>query len=336
MKIVKKILIVIAVLLLLISAIGLIFFPSQIHVERSVVINKDISTVYDQISNLKNFQSWSPWYERDTAASYTYSGPESGAGQSLHWDSKEKTVGKGSLTIADLVEDSVVNMDLAMDGGGGVAKAIYTLSPEGDATKMTWSMNMDAGMNPLMRIMGKFMDGMVGPDFEQGLNKLKARVESMPSSTSGISVEEVEVPETDYLFYHGKADINNISQFLGSSYQKIGVAMRKQKLQMAGAPFAIYYTDSQTAWEIDAAIAVNAPGKDDGDIKAGKLKAGKAVMVRFFGSYDQTPMGHKAADEYIKKNNKQVSGAPWEVYVTDPGAEKDTAKWEKDIYYPVQ
>jgi hypothetical protein len=128
MKIVKKILIVIAVLLLVISAIGLLFFPAQINVERSIVINKDISTVYDQISNLKNFQKWSPWYDMDTTASYTYSGPESGAGQALHWDSKVKNVGKGSLTIAELVEDSMVNMDLAMDGGGGVAKATYTLN----------------------------------------------------------------------------------------------------------------------------------------------------------------------------------------------------------------
>lgn len=336
MKIVKKILIVIAVLLLLISAIGLIFFPAQIHVERSVVINKDVSTVYEQISNLKNFQSWSPWYDMDTTASYTYSGPESGAGQALHWDSKEKNVGKGSLTIAEVVEDSMVNMDLAMAGGGEGAKAIYTLTPEGDATKMTWSMDMNAGMNPLMRIMGKFMDGMVGPDFEKGLNKLKARVETMPSLSSSITVEEVEVDDTEYLFVHGKANINNISQFLGASYGKIGAALGKQKLQMAGAPFAIYYSNSQTEWEMDAAIPVSGPGKDDGEIKAGKLKAGKAVMARFFGSYEQTGMAHQAANEFIKKNNKQVIGAPWEVYVTDPMVEKDTAKWETDIFYPVQ
>jgi hypothetical protein len=70
---------------------------------------------------------------------------------------------------------------------------------------MTWAMKMDAGMNPLMRIMGKFMDGMVGPDFEKGLNKLKARVESMPATSSSITVEEVEVDDIEYLFIHGKA-----------------------------------------------------------------------------------------------------------------------------------
>ena len=91
---------------------------------------------------------------------------------------------------------------------------------------------------------------------------------------------------------HGKANINNISQFLGASYGKIGAALGKQKLQMAGAVFAIYYSNSQTEWEMDAAIPVSGPGKDDGEIKAGKLKAGKAVMARFFGSYEQTGMAH--------------------------------------------
>jgi effector-binding domain-containing protein len=39
----------------------------------------------------------------------------------------------------------------------------------------------------------------------------------------------------------------------------------------------------------------------------------------------------------IKKNSiTTVIGAPWEVYVTDPMVEKDTAKWQTDIYYPVQ
>ena len=97
-----------------------------------------------------------------------------------------------------------------------------------------------------------------------------------------------------------------------------------------------YLPENKTEWEMDAAIPVSGPGKDDGEIKAGKLKAGKAVMARFFGSYEQTGMAHQAADEFIKKNNKQVIGAPWEVYVTDPMVEKDTAKWETDIFYPVQ
>ena len=60
------------------------------------------------------------------------------------------------------------------------------------------------------------------------------------------------------------------------------------------------------------------------------------VVASFYGSYDQTPAGHKAADDFIQKNGKKVVGAPWEIYVTDPMVEKDPKKWLTEICYPVE
>lgn len=38
----------------------------------------------------------------------------------------------------------------------------------------------DLGANPLARYFGLWMDGMVGPDFEEGLGRLKALSEAQP------------------------------------------------------------------------------------------------------------------------------------------------------------
>ena len=43
------------------------------------------------------------------------------------------------------------------------------LEPEGAATKVTWSFVGEAGNNPMMRYMGLMMDGMIGKDFDAGL-----------------------------------------------------------------------------------------------------------------------------------------------------------------------
>lgn len=32
----------------------------------------------------------------------------------------------------------------------------------------------------------------------------------------------------------------------------------------------------------------------------------------------------------------EAAGAPWEVYVTDPGAEPDQSKWRTDIFFPLR
>ena len=38
----------------------------------------------------------------------------------------------------------------------------------------------------------------------------------------------------------------------------------------------------------------------------------------------------------MKSEGLEAGGAPWEVYVTDPGAEPDKSKWRTDIFFPVR
>jgi hypothetical protein len=87
-----------------------------------------------------------------------------------------KEVGTGSMMITKSVPDSIVMMDLNFMENG-VAKAAYVLNDDAGKTKIIWTFDTEAGANPLFRIMGKFMDKMVGPDFEKGLGKLKQELE---------------------------------------------------------------------------------------------------------------------------------------------------------------
>ena len=51
---------------------------------------------------------------------------------------------------------------------GQPTQAISAVAIDGD-TQVTWTMDMDLGMNPVFRVMGLFMDGMIGPNLELGL-----------------------------------------------------------------------------------------------------------------------------------------------------------------------
>lgn len=196
---------------------------------------------------------------------------------------------------------------------------------------------MEMGFNPLLRILGKFMDGMVGKDFEKGLAKLKTVVENMPATSStGMKVEEVKISEMHYLAIRDTATVATIGMKLGKNYGIIGQAMKKQNLEMTGAPLAFYYSESSTSFDFEAAVAVNKAGKADGMVQPGVVKEGNALMVKFFGPYEKTADAHTLIHEYIGAHNKKIIGAPWEVYMTDPGMEKDTMKWETDVYYPVE
>lgn len=179
MKIIKRILFILAILLLVVAAIGLML-PSQVHVERSITINKPQEMVFNYVNNINNWNTWSPWYELDTTASYVLAGPESGIGAKLTWVSTNKDVGKGSMTYTEVKVPSMIKQEINFMEEG-LALGTYSFSSEGDGTKLNWSFEFDTGFNPLLRILGKFMDGMVGKDFERGLNKLKDLLENMPN-----------------------------------------------------------------------------------------------------------------------------------------------------------
>ena len=333
MKIFKRVLIAIAILLLVIAAIGFMF-PSKVHVERATVINQPKEKVFAYVNNLHNFNSWSPWHDMDTAATYTFEGPETGVGAAMKWESNNKDVGKGMMKFVEVVDGQMIREELSfMDEGS--AFATFTFAPEEAGTRVTWAFEFEVGMNPLLRIIGKFMDGMVGKDFEKGLARLKSNLEKMPAGPA-LSVEVIDFPGMHYLALRDTASLATIGQKLGEGYGRIGQAMGKQGLNMAGAPSAFYYSESSTGFDMDIAIPVDKPGKADGQVKPGEVKAGKVAMVRFYGPYEKTGDGHAAIHAYLGANNLQIAGAPWESYVTDPMMEKDTMKWETDIYYPLQ
>ncbi|MCC7232936.1 MAG: SRPBCC family protein [Bacteroidia bacterium] len=176
MKILKRILWILAVFLFLVTAVGILFFPSRIHIERSVIVHKDSGTVFRYLNNLKNWNNWSPWFDLDTTASYTFEGPASGPGAKMNWTSRIREVGAGSIEIIATEENQRIQADYRfMDKG--LAHGNFQLEETGNGTKLSWSLDFNAGWNPLLRILGTFMDGVAGKDIEKGLDRIKNNLE---------------------------------------------------------------------------------------------------------------------------------------------------------------
>lgn len=190
---IKKILLVVAVVL--VSVIGYLAFkgssmPDKMHIERSIVINAPTEIVFGQVNSLKNWEKWSPWFERDPNQKITYNNIPEGKGALYGWDGN-KEVGKGTMAIEDSRQNQLVEIDLKFtepfeanpDGGFDFSTV------EGGATKIVWRYDENVsslGTKMIYAAMGmneKKMDEMLGADFEKGLAKLK-------------SVAELEVPVT--------------------------------------------------------------------------------------------------------------------------------------------
>jgi uncharacterized protein YndB with AHSA1/START domain len=154
---------------------GSYLLPDHVTVQRQVLIQAPPAKVFALISSYKRFPEWSPWADIDPELRYTYTGPDSGVGQQMAWASNNPNVGSGTQTITEFVADSHLGVDLDL-GAMGKAKAFWDLKPVAEGTLATWGFNM--GLNSVLdRWTGLLMDRFVGPDYEKGLNRVKALAE---------------------------------------------------------------------------------------------------------------------------------------------------------------
>ena len=177
MKILKWLLWTVAVLAVLVVGGGLLL-PGTTHLERSISIQRPPAEVFATLNSFQRFNQWSPWFELDPSAKYTYAGPASGVGAKMAWVGNS-SVGSGSQEILESVPDSkIVN---ALDFGGSQAKAAFLLKPESGGTHLTWTLDSEHGYNPVNRLFGAFLlERFVGKDYEKGLAKLKSVLETEP------------------------------------------------------------------------------------------------------------------------------------------------------------
>ncbi|MNS90820.1 Polyketide cyclase / dehydrase and lipid transport [Janthinobacterium lividum] len=107
----------------------------------------------------------------------TFTGPANGLGAQYAWQGNDK-VGAGRMEITEAAqpERTVIKLDF-LKPFESHNTTTFTMTPEGDGTKVNWTMT---GPSPYVsKVMTVFvsMDRMIGKDFEKGLNNLKAAAE---------------------------------------------------------------------------------------------------------------------------------------------------------------
>ena len=145
--------------------------PGQVHVERSAVIDAAPEELFALIASNEGYQTFNPYKSADPDLKIALHGPSSGVGSGFDFDGKD---GKGTSVVSALEENRSVTMEIDLGAMGKPTQTFLLESTEG-GTRVTWGMDMAFGKNPIGRVMGLFMDRMVGGTFDTGLANL-ARV----------------------------------------------------------------------------------------------------------------------------------------------------------------
>ena len=115
--------------------------PANFRVTRTTVIAAPAEAVFVQVNELRKWEAWNPWGKIDPAMKLTYEGPASGAGAAYAWVGNND-VGEGRMTITESQPNERVQCKLEFfKPMTGTSTAEFTFKPEGNQTRVTWSMS---------------------------------------------------------------------------------------------------------------------------------------------------------------------------------------------------
>jgi uncharacterized protein YndB with AHSA1/START domain len=151
--------------------------PDTFRVERATSIKAAPEVIFSHLNDFRSWRGWSPWEKLDPALQRTYSGAAVGAGAVYEWKGNSD-VGAGRMEILESSPSSKLNIKLDFTEPFEAHNTTeFTLTPEGEATNVTWAMH---GPNLFIgKVLGLFMDmdGMIGKNIETGLANLKTVAE---------------------------------------------------------------------------------------------------------------------------------------------------------------
>ena len=329
-----------AVVVLLVVVVAVLAFtmPTHVSVTRSTKIDAPADYVMKHVNNFAQINAWSPWMDKDPEMTSSIEGEDGQVGTVYSWSGNED-VGKGEQTLTEISDGKVVSHLHFITPFEGEANATTTFSEVDGMTEVSWA--YDSEMPIPMNVMGLFMDmeEMLGPDFQKGMDNLKALVESNKSSKNefdGFTIETIDMPERTYIGARDTVPMAEMGAFFATNFGQIMGSMTKAGLEMAGMPSGLYFIwdEEGQSTEMMAAIPAAAGSELEG-FESFKI-GGKALKVDYYGPYEGAAGPHMAMEKYMKWHGSIMNGPAIEEYANDPTTVSDPSETHTIIYYPIE
>jgi len=169
---------IVLAIIALILILGLVA-PKNYEVNRSIIVNKPLSQVFDYLKYIKNQDHWSPWKKKDPNMKQTFEGIDGEVGFISKWVGN-KTVGEGEQEIKRIVQNESIETELRFLKPWESQSDAYIRveSINNQETKVIWGFSGKNKFPFSIFMLFMNMDKAVGKDFEEGLNNLKQQLEN--------------------------------------------------------------------------------------------------------------------------------------------------------------
>ncbi len=264
-----ELLISMAIVAVLFVIVG-VMLPSSRSLTESVETNRRLAIVFDTLNSFKRFDDWHPFALGQV--SLNRSGPDSGVGARIDYDSEVSGVGKGSWEIIESEQDSRVVYRIENDKRGRNKQTSFTLKPTGRGGRnieITQNYQVTYGWDLLGRYAGLYVSRNVGDTMKFGLGRLTNMLASVPNYDYRVEgsmltgLEFAEIPAENLLVVNaGAIERNNevIKKAMKDNVEWIKRTMDESGLEPIG-PVRIVTTEfARDTYTFDVVQAVRPKG----------------------------------------------------------------------------
>jgi len=173
------------VIVAVIGVLAAVVMPGSGHVERQLVMGKDLRQVYDVLDNFRRLPDYSVLRSLDPNVQFKFSGKAFGPGAEISWTSTDAKLGDGGLTVAsatpdfDKIDNNTQDATIVwnLDNNWRGLDKHFTLDMErqghGRLTQVTWSYDVKYGWNLVNRFANLYIHGDPDSFIEFSLNNLQ-------------------------------------------------------------------------------------------------------------------------------------------------------------------
>jgi effector-binding domain-containing protein len=153
------------------------------------------------------------------------------------------------------------------------------------------------------------------------------------SMTSEIKI--ITQKPVNILSMREKIQNSQIKSKMGEMYGQIWMFIEKNKIAVAGPPYAIYHDYDQENCDMECGFPTGKREKGSENIKPSSVPGGKCVVAIHAGSYETIMLTYEKVQEYMHKEGLKPKKVMWERYLNDPATVKDPDQLITEIYWPI-
>lgn len=303
----------------------------KLNLVRSILIPASLVDVYDKISDLNHWTSWSPWLILEKGVKVEVKKE----GKFYSWEGD--LTGAGVMEIMNEVANRSVFIDLTfLKPWKSKAKITLNLSEENGQTKVDWI--MDSNLPFFLFFLKNMMAAALGMDFERGLRLLKDYVVDGVVHSYPERVGNADYPGCKYIGISGESSFESLASDMSTHFSNLS-SLTLNDMKVLGAMSITHEWDmiKRKTRYTAALIVEDHPQKNPSGFVVGEIPATKIHSVLHKGPYDQLGNAWSLQSMLLRnkviKHNKKID--PFEIYLN---SSLDTSPNEllTDVCFPIR